>query len=409
VTVELGSPGAAAGPEWPGTLDLSALHASGWRPTPFREFILKVHSRCDLACDYCYVYEMADQSWRRRPRAMPSHVLESAAARIGEHALAHGLDTIELILHGGEPLLAGSDLLEHAVTAVREAAPGVRVRACVQTNAVRLGTRFLDLFDRLDVHVGVSLDGDSSAHDRHRRRSNGTGSHAAVATAMKLLTSDRYRHLFDGLLCTIDLRNDPQATYDALMAWSPPVVDFLLPHGTWAAPPPGRNADDPATPYADWLMPLFDRWYRSLPGTEVRLFDELVRLHLGGSSTSEALGLSPVGMVVIETDGSVEEADTLKSAYEGAAATGLHVERDSLDDALWTPGVVARQIGAAALSPECLGCRIRTVCGGGMYPHRYRPGQGFANPSVYCPDLFRLITHVHGVVCSDLTDLRRKH
>jgi len=29
-----------------------------------REFIAKVHSRCDLARDYCYIYEMADQSWR---------------------------------------------------------------------------------------------------------------------------------------------------------------------------------------------------------------------------------------------------------------------------------------------------------------------------------------------------------
>jgi uncharacterized protein len=28
------------------------------------EFIVKVHSRCDLSCDYCYMYEMADQSWR---------------------------------------------------------------------------------------------------------------------------------------------------------------------------------------------------------------------------------------------------------------------------------------------------------------------------------------------------------
>ncbi|MEU9838708.1 hypothetical protein AB0C69_05725, partial [Actinomadura sp. NPDC048032] len=39
---------------------------------PFREFILKIHSRCNLACDYCYVYEMGDQSWRDQPRARPS-------------------------------------------------------------------------------------------------------------------------------------------------------------------------------------------------------------------------------------------------------------------------------------------------------------------------------------------------
>ena len=37
---------------------------------PFREFVVKIHSRCDLACDYCYMYELADQTWRDRPRKM---------------------------------------------------------------------------------------------------------------------------------------------------------------------------------------------------------------------------------------------------------------------------------------------------------------------------------------------------
>ena len=37
---------------------------------PFRQIVLKVHGQCNLACDYCYVYEHGDQSWRDRPRAM---------------------------------------------------------------------------------------------------------------------------------------------------------------------------------------------------------------------------------------------------------------------------------------------------------------------------------------------------
>lgn len=37
---------------------------------PISQFVLKVHSRCDLACDHCYVYEHADQNWRRMPVAM---------------------------------------------------------------------------------------------------------------------------------------------------------------------------------------------------------------------------------------------------------------------------------------------------------------------------------------------------
>jgi uncharacterized protein len=42
------------------------------------------------------------------------------------------------------------------------------------------------------------------------------------------------------------------------------------------------------------------------------------------------------------------------------------------------------------------------VCGGGHYAHRYRPGRGFANPSVYCPDLIRLIGHIRERVQIDI-------
>src|SRR5579859_7669049 len=119
--------------EWPASLDVSSLRATGWRPVPFREFIVKVHSRCDLSCDYCYMYEMADQSWRDQPRVMSAEIADRTARRIGEHASAHGLPAVTLILHGGEPLLAGRDLIARLIAATRRAAgPGTAVTVRVQ-------------------------------------------------------------------------------------------------------------------------------------------------------------------------------------------------------------------------------------------------------------------------------------
>jgi hypothetical protein len=71
--------------QWPSTLDIPGITDGGWRPIPFREFVVKVHSRCDLACDYCYMYEMADQSWRDRSRTMSIEIARHTATRIGEH------------------------------------------------------------------------------------------------------------------------------------------------------------------------------------------------------------------------------------------------------------------------------------------------------------------------------------
>lgn len=394
--------GTEPGFEWPATLDVAALMAEGWNPVPFQEFIIKIHSRCELACDYCYMYEMADQSWRDQPRLMSREVARDTAVRIGEHARAHALTDVGLILHGGEPLLAGRELISYLITAVRDATgPEVTVHAGVQTNAVGLTDPYLRLFDELGVSVGVSLDGGAADHDRHRRFASGRGSHAAVTAGLERLTHQRYRHLFSGLLCTVDLRSDPVATYEALVAFGPPKIDFLLPHGTWASPPPGRVPGAPETPYADWLIQVFDHSYRA-PKTRVRLFEEIVHLLLGGESEGEMVGLAPARMVVIETDGAIEQVDTLKVAYPGAPRTGLHVTRDPLDAALMLPGVVARQLGERALSSVCRGCRIRQVCGGGMYAHRYRPGAGFANPTVYCPDLMRLIDHICDAMNEDI-------
>lgn len=388
---------------------MPALRADGWRPVPFRQFLFKVHSRCNLACDYCYVYEMADQSWRGRPMTMKPEVVTAAAARIAEHAQQHGLDEVRVILHGGEPLMAGPEFFDRTVRALRAAIPsGCRLEVGMQTNGVLLDDRFLDLLLEHGIRVGVSLDGDRGANDRHRRYVNGRSSYEQVTAGLRRLTQDRYATLFTGLLCTIDLGNDPVATYEALLDFSPPSVDFLLPHGNWSAPPPRRSSDPAAAPYADWLIKIFDRWY-SAPRREtgIRFFEEIINLVLGGRSHVESIGLTPVNLIVVEADGTLEQVDSLKAAFDGAPATGLNVFDHSFDAALEHPAVAARQLGLDGLCATCLRCPVRDVCGGGLYPHRYRAGTGFLNPSVYCPDLLRLITHIHLRLAADVARFPR--
>ena len=84
--------------------------------------------------------------------------------------------------------------------------------------------------------------------------------------------------------------------------------------------------------------------------TEIRLFTELIQLILGGSGAVEVLGLQPETLIVVDTDGTIKQLDSLSSAYDGAADTGLHVLTGSFDAALDHPTTVARQMGADALS-----------------------------------------------------------
>ena len=380
---------------------------------PLRQFVVKLHSRCNLACDYCYVYRHADQGWRAQPTVMAPGTVDALARRIGEHAHRHALPRVSLTLHGGEPLLAGPRRVTHLVTAVRAALPaGAVADVTVQTNGTLVDDAFLGVAHRLGIGIGVSLDGGRAAHDRHRRYADGRPSFAEVAAVLHRLGSPEHQAVYAGLLCTVDTDNDPVATYEELLGFAPPQIDLLLPHGNWSAPPPGRDPDSAVTPYADWLVTVFDRWYGApRRETGIRLFESLISLLLGGPSRSEALGMTPADAVTVETDGSLEASDALKSSAPGAAATGLTVSDHTFDEAAAHPVIAGQRRGRDALAAACRRCPVVAACGGGLHAHRFagplHPGdhgivQGFRNRSVYCADLYRLIRHVRGRITADL-------
>ena len=267
-------------------LDVAAIRQSGHLPIPFSQFILKVNSRCNLSCSYCYVYEMADEAWRNMPKRMSHAVAAKAVERIADHAERHGFYVVDVILHGGEPLLAGADWLAELVASLRDHVLA-QVNVSVQTNGTLLSRPMLETLKSLQVSIGVSLDGDAEATNRHRRYPNGRNSFDAVANGLDLLQSPEFHDCYSGLLCTIDTNNDPIATYEALLKFSPPAIDLLLPHANWSSPPPGSG-------YADWMISVFDRWY-SAPRqeTQIRLFRELIQLVLGQPGAIEGLGILP--------------------------------------------------------------------------------------------------------------------
>jgi uncharacterized protein len=355
---------------------------------------------------------------------MTEAIVGRVATGIAAHAEEHGLRAVSVVLHGGEPLLVGADRLDGILRTLGEALSGTaEVRFTIQTNGLLLSDpALLRVLHRHHVRTGVSLDGTAVTHDRHRRHASGRGSYAATAKALRMLGSASNRHLFAGLLCTVDLAADPVETYEALLEFGPPRIDLLLPHGTWQTPPPGLpgRTEPPtapptpavlaasATPYAEWLCAVFDRWYGApRQETGIRLFEELMALLMGGQASSEVLGLSPVDLVVVETDGTIEMADSLKISFDGAAATGMDVFRHSFSQAASAPPFRTHQRGLAGIGAVCVACPLVKTCGGGLYAHRYAPhtAEPFTHPSVYCADLAVLITHIRRRLGEDVAVL----
>jgi uncharacterized protein len=241
-----------------------------------------------------------------------------------------------------------------------------------------------------------------AVHNRHRRFAHGGASFDRVAAALGLLNSAAYRPIYAGILCVIDLANEPLAVYRSLLAFGPPMINLTLPHGNWVHPPPGRRVEDPGTPYADWLIAVFDAWYGApVRATSVRLFDSIITMLLGGASDADGVGTTRTGAVTIDTDGSIQHSDSLKTTLPHAAETGLNVVDHSFDTALALPAMRAEQRSPDTVPTGCRQCPVVGVCGGGLYAHRFHPVDRFDHRSVYCLDLLRLIRHIRDRVRAD--------
>src|SRR5262245_20800264 len=90
------------------------------QPTPLTTFVVKVASRCNLNCSYCYMYNLQDRTYRGQPAVMDPFITRAFARRVTNHSKRHHTWGAHIILHGGEPLLMGRRRLREWVSMVRE-------------------------------------------------------------------------------------------------------------------------------------------------------------------------------------------------------------------------------------------------------------------------------------------------
>ena len=355
-------------------------------------FLVKVASRCNLDCDYCYVYHHADQGWRSMPRLLSAEDQSAFAGRLAEYAAEVRLKRAAVIFHGGEPLLAGAGTIVEFAGALRAAVgPGVELDIGMQTNGLLLTDKVLDLLESQRISVSLSLDGPRHVNDLHRTTRRGRSSFDKVESALERLKARP--ETFAGVISVIDASVPPATLFDYFAGHSPPKLDFLLPDSHHGQLPPGRDTDPGR--YERWLIEAFDLWFDRYPELPVRTFEALLDSIVGLSSGTDAFGLGDVSLVTVETDGTYHDLDVLKVVGDGATRLIGSVRDTPISVVASSAQIEAhrRLLSKEGLSPICRACEIVDICGGGSVPHRFGEG-GFANPTVYCGEMKSLVAHV---------------
>ena len=165
-----------------------------------------------------------------------------------------------------------------------------RLKIGMQSNLMLFNEEIAEFMLREGMTVGVSLDGPPETNDIFRVDRRGRGTGARVEKKLDLSLSPRFRRLFSGFLCVVNLDADPETVVDYLLSFEPHSIDFLLPlynHDTM----PLRHR----LGYGEWLVRCFDRWLSSGTKTRICYFNSIIQMMCGKESSVELIGLLPVG------------------------------------------------------------------------------------------------------------------
>lgn len=370
-------------------------------------FLVKVASRCNLDCDYCYVYHHADQSWRSMPRTLSIPLRDAFAERLNEYVTGEGITHCLVILHGGEPLLLGTEAIVNFARLIRKkVGTQVHVDVGIQTNGLLLDSDTLSALKTENISVSLSLDGPREVNDLHRTTKKGRSSFSRTMKGLELLM--KQPEIFSGVISVIDPNTDAEQLFEFFDKIGVRKLDFLLPDANHLRPPLHR--DGLPNIYKDWLISAFDAWLDKYPHISVRTFDALLDAIAGLPSGTDAFGFGDVSLLTIETNGTYHDLDVLKVAYPGATKLSGSLLDQSIAEVACSPQIAEHQrlIKKDGLCEQCRTCSVVEICGGGALPHRYGKDK-FNQPSIYCEELKALIRHAQNRLFGSLNSEPTQH
>ncbi|CAN5892367.1 hypothetical protein BH11BAC7_BH11BAC7_21750 [soil metagenome] len=353
--------------------------------------LIKVASRCNINCKYCYVYNMGDDNWSRMEKFISNETTLAICDSFKE-LINYQQKIFSTVLHGGEPFLLGANKLRFLLSNLREVLP-LNYPISIQTNGVLITRELLDICSEYKVSVAVSIDGPKEVHNKYRVTHQNEGTYNEVLKGIDELKSHPdAQFLNSGLLSVIDVLSDPREVYHFFKSIKATSVDFLYKDGNHTNLPLNKSSIN-SVEYGTWMSGLLDEYLNDPEPLPIRVLDDMLKVLLGGIVSKEGLGVTDFGILIIDTDGTIMKNDTLKSSYNGADKFDkpLNIKDRNLIEFLNSSEFRDYREMQRPTHSKCLSCVKLNICGGGMILHRWSKENGFENPSVFCEDQLYLI------------------
>lgn len=330
-----------------------------WNPSenvPIQTLVLHITHSCNLGCVYCYHGTREKVSGKKAVMDLETafHGIDLLMDRSGD------LDTVTLVLFGGEPLLRFEDMKSITAYARRKASERNKtVRLALTTNGVLLTEEIVRFLRDEQVSVTVSIDGPPDVHDRYRPFPDGKPSLKAVSRGVERLIRNRGQMPVAARVTVAHSPAHVTRTLDYLLEMGFSEVGFspVTTHEVGF-----QLQDEAMNELLAHFRQISERFLATARSGNLlgftNLIDLLVNLHEGKVKTHPCgAGL---GMFSVGVDGQLYLCQRLTGSDQFSMGNVF----DGLDSDRVIP---FRKRGSIENRAGCHSCPARSVCAGGCY------------------------------------------
>ena len=321
---------------------------------------IKPTERCQLRCAHCFV----NQELLGSSPLWDLGTFEKIMRRFQDYFATRPAPgrSMQLIWHGGEPMMMGPAFYRRAIPMARQmlADVGVELRTSVQSNLLLVNDDWIQVLrEHFSGGIGTSFDwglrdlGGSWERFRERwlakyRLCRDAGIHVGVITVVNRTCVDI-----------------PDEVYDFFSELGCPFETYpMAPWGEGNGKSNIGRLGVAASEYGRWLLRVWER-YRDDPAPQARpvflyrlaravAFGEPVGNHMAGDCAA--------GNLVVSTDGTVSYCPALAGSREHIYGSLLDSDLASLLESPIRRAVFKRQL---LLPEDCRSCRWNNICHGG--------------------------------------------
>jgi uncharacterized protein len=180
------------------------------------------------------MYNKGDDTYLSQPKFMNKRIIDKLIDKIIKHIVTYKLEVFAIIFHGGEPLLWSKDMYEYFAKEIKlRNNTNAEIKLHLQTNGVLVDEDWINLFKKLNIKLGFSLDVTEDSNNKNRIYHNKKGSYDDIIRGYRLskVKLENENSLI-GFISVIDIETDTKEVYKHYKTINANLISLLLPDNT---------------------------------------------------------------------------------------------------------------------------------------------------------------------------------